>query len=548
MHVMPRMTFGRVLLGMFLMASLVAAGDERRIENQLAVHNALAVAQEHVKRGNFRDAVLLLEKQLPHIDGNRTYLLALRDAYAGHIGQLQQSGKLNEVRIYQDRLAILSPPERVPAKSPDKMPEKMPETMTETTTVKGVAADVSSQSIAPPPVEKPFAVPAQLVHEPKRLALGKTNLEERPTDPFDESNRATAEGLDDRVVQGDRAFAAREYAEAARLYEEAEEAKPGCTAAARERWAYCKLYRVARTIGGEGVPVGDELEREIDEAVRLCPAKMKAFAEQLREKMRESVAEVTIRHTPRQGQGWAMAETANFRVFHATTLERAEKACRMAEATRMAMARKWFGNVLTMWSPRCDIYLHPTIKGYSLAGGREGSPGHSSITLDPSGVTVRRIDLRMDDPNLFLSTLQHEATHVVLAGNFGKHHVPRWADEGMAVLSESRDRVQLHVRNLPAYRREGKLFSVETLLKLSDYPDASRVPPFYAQSVSLCDFLASRKSPQTFTAFLRDGLDKGYDVALKTHYGFESYAQLEEEWLQQAFSGTRTASNKRPTR
>ncbi|MFQ3649022.1 MAG: hypothetical protein SNJ75_01720 [Gemmataceae bacterium] len=526
---MPRIPFGRVALGLIWIASWVVAGEERRIENQLAVQTALDASLEHVRRGNFRDAVLTLEKHLAHIDGNRRYLLTLRDAYIGYIGQLQQAGKSSEARIYQDRLAILSPPKSAEQKTPQRPApgERRSETPT--------------SPIRPAATEKPAAVPAQLVHEPRRLALGKSNLDEPAGDPFSEANRAPPEGQNDLLVRADRAFAAKNYPEAARLYEEAEAAMPGCTNVAAERVAYCKLYRVARMISGEGIPIGDDLEHEIEEAVRLCPTKMKAFADQLREKMREAVADVSIRHTPRQGQGWALAETANFRIFHATTNEAAEKACRLAEATRAAMARKWLGSSLPTWTPRCDIYLHPTIKGYLVANGREGSPGHSSITLVEGRVTLRRIDLRMDDPNLFLSTLQHEATHVVLAGNVGNHHGPRWADEGIAVLSESRDRVQMHVRHLPQYRRDGKLFRVETLLKLPDYPDAARVPSFYAQSVSLCDFLARRKSPPTLTAFLRDGLQRGYEEALRTHYGIDSFAQLEEEWLKHAFGGNQAA-------
>jgi tetratricopeptide (TPR) repeat protein len=508
-----------LVLGLMLTGNQAFAAEDRRVEQQLAVQSALDTANEHLKRGNFRDAVQVLEKHLAYIDGNRRYLLTLRDAYMGYISQLQQAGKDAEVSRYRDRLSILAPVAASRASIP--------------------ASDTSA--LTPPVADKPVAVPAQRVNEPKMVALGKSNLDERgERDPFSISNRADASPSDELVAQADRAFAAKNYAEAWRLYEEAEEANPGCARNSSEQRAYCKLYRVACTISGEGIPIGDELEQEIEEAVRLCPTKMKTFADQLKMKMRECVAEVTIRHAPRQGQGWALAETANFRVFHATSVEVAEKACRLAEATRAAMARKWLSTTLPNWTPRCDIYLHPTIKGYKLAGGQDGAPGHSSVSLRDSQVTMRRVDLRMDDPNIFVSTLPHETTHIVLAGQFGKHHLPRWADEGIAVLSECRERVGLHVRNLPAFRREGKLFRVETLLKLEDYPDASRVPPFYAQSVSLCEFLASRKSPATLAAFVRDGLEQGYEAALKTHYGLESFAQLEEEWLQHAFGGSQT--------
>ncbi|MFO0843356.1 MAG: hypothetical protein U0797_13315 [Gemmataceae bacterium] len=148
---------------------------------------------------------------------------------------------------------------------------------------------------------------------------------------------------------------------------------------------------------------------------------------------------------------------------------------------------------------------------------------------------MRRVDIRGDDPNFLVGVLPHETTHVVLAGRFGQHHVPRWADEGMAVLSEPRDRVELHLRNLPTHRRDGTLFGVAELMKMADYPEPRRVGAFYAQSVSLVDFLTKKKDAATFSRFLREALDGRYDAALERHYGYRSFADLELEWHGHAF-------------
>jgi len=40
----------------------------------------------------------------------------------------------------------------------------------------------------------------------------------------------------------------------------------------------------------------------------------------------------------------------------------------------------------------------------------------------------------------------------------------------------------------------------------------------------------------TLTHFIRDGLEAGHEAALKKHYGFASFAELEEEWLRHAFA------------
>src|SRR5262249_40394581 len=138
--------------------------------------------------------------------------------------------------------------------------------------------------------------------------------------------------------------------------------------------------------------------------------------------------------------------------------------------------------------------------------------------------------------------LPHETTHVVLAGRFGVHHVPRWADEGMAVLSEPQERINLHLGNLPMHRREGDLFQVGQLMQMDKDPEARLIGPCYGEGVSLVDFLSRRKGPQVFTRFLREGLDHGYEAALQKYYDIPSTAELDRLWREYAFTPSSVAT------
>src|SRR5262249_5791649 len=152
------------------------------------------------------------------------------------------------------------------------------------------------------------------------------------------------------------------------------------------------------------------------------------------------------------------------------------------------MQRKWLGQSLPPWNPKCEIFLHASAQDYSRATGvPASSPGHSSFQLDAGRVLSRRIDLHCDDNNIFMAILPHEATHVVLAGSFGDKPVPRWADEGIAVLTEPRDKIERHLRTLPDHRQAHQLFPVRQLVNMSDYPDPHYVAAFYAESVSLVE-------------------------------------------------------------
>ena len=54
------------------------------------------------------------------------------------------------------------------------------------------------------------------------------------------------------------------------------------------------------------------------------------------------------------------------------------------------------------------------------------------------GSSPGRTNLRADHPQVLTAILPHEVTHVVLADLFTTQQIPRWADEGMAVLAEPR--------------------------------------------------------------------------------------------------------------
>ena len=155
------------------------------------------------------------------------------------------------------------------------------------------------------------------------------------------------------------------------------------------------------------------------------------------------------------------------------------------------MYRKWFDAEGVEWTPICELIVHPNAAAYTqMTGVPTNSPGHSRIESDPSGrVTARRLDLRMDIAGMMDAVLPHETTHVVLAGMFDSFHVPRWADEGIAVLSEPDTKIDQHRRNLLKNQKEGHLFGLKELMELKDYPHPRQIGAFYAQSVVLVEFL-----------------------------------------------------------
>jgi hypothetical protein len=512
---------------------------ENKVTTLLAVQRALREGREQLQRGNYQGAVFLLESQIARANASPEYLAALCDAYRGYLAELRKSGRLDEIPKYQERLEILDPAACLGRK------KEMPSVgaATRPTTPTGAARPVVTE--VHPAVASSPALPAP--------GTVRAKLQEEEDDPFSDAN--VARGTAAILGRAEEEFANRNYSAAARIYEQAShngEAFPdGC----REHWAYCKLVAIAEALRRPATTVPPaELEREVRQAMSLTP-KLDTFGKDLLRKIQDRQAvslvdtpavatsvTVEVRHTPAREGTWAVAETTNFRILHLQSREYAEQVARSAEATRAAMIRKWFGDDPGPWSPRCDIFLYATAQDYSQAtGAPANSPGHSTMRTEGEHVISRRIDLHCDDPNMSIGVLPHEATHVVLAGRFGDHTVPRWADEGMAVLSEPRERIDRHLRNLPQHLADRHLFGTGQLMKLDAYPDPRYIGPFYAQSVSLVEFLSNRGGPRVFAKFLRDGLAGGYETALQKYYGIQNFTELEQEWMQHTFGAATVA-------
>jgi hypothetical protein len=498
----------QVVLGLAVLSlvpTLCRAQDDPAVSAKLAVQTALQQGREQLLRGNYQTAVYTLEAQIARIDGSREYLSALRDAYRGYIKELRLANKNADADEYLKRLRILDP---------------------------GAVLDPALAHAAAGKDATPKAMPT---------ARGK--IDERAEDPFRAENHKplAAQSL---WKQADAEFDNKHYEAAARLFEQAYQIEPQATPGGMERWGYCKLYRVAQLLNQPAAqrPPPSDLEREVGVALAMAP-RLDAAGKDLLAKIRDrgeapAAPAVAVRHLGRQADGWSVSETANFRILHNQSRELVEKVAQVAEETRAAMYRKWVGEVAAEWQPRCDIVLHANGQDYNRATNKPADwPGHSTIRSDSGRIVGRQIDLRCDAQGLLNGPLPHETTHQVLADQFGGGTVPRWADEGMALLSESRDRIDQHLRLLPRYQQDMQLLTMRQLLQLNDYPERRYLNAFYAQSASVVEFLIKLKpenGPSTFLQFVLEAGRYGPETALKRVYNIQDFNQLEQSWQRYA--------------
>ncbi len=226
-----------------------------------------------------------------------------------------------------------------------------------------------------------------------------------------------------------------------------------------------------------------------------------------------------------------MHETPNFRIFHCDA-RLAQAAGAAAESARADQAKRWGSPALqSPWVPRCEIHLYPTGKAFAQATGQsENSPGFSTMFSNGNRVTARRASLRADHPQLLTAILPHEVTHVVLADLFTIQQIPRWADEGMAVLAEPNAEQNLRAADLQEPLETGRVLEINKLMAM-DYPDAKDWSLYYAQSVSLTRFLVEQGTPEQFIQFVRDVHRTGIEAAAASAYGIGGLNELQDRWL-----------------
>jgi len=236
--------------------------------------------------------------------------------------------------------------------------------------------------------------------------------------------------------------------------------------------------------------------------------------------------------------------TANFIVQSTSDTAAAHALGAQCETLLAELKGKWFAasdpqteprggeQADSTWTPKCVVVIHDTPASYlHWVPGGERTVGSSWIESSQGKIVARRIDIRGDKPNWFEGALPHELIHVLLADRFGAKPPGRWAEEGWAILVDPTEKQFRHDADLRRALARGEHFRLGEMLELTEYPGAERITAFYGQSASLVRFLAERRTPAEFSAFLKRAASHGYDAALREHYDIDGVADLERRWL-----------------
>lgn len=242
-----------------------------------------------------------------------------------------------------------------------------------------------------------------------------------------------------------------------------------------------------------------------------------------------------IRTTIRTNGPWTIVESANFRCYCQLTDTDARQLAECCEMWRSRLRKTWLTDAKDEpWSLKCDVHVHPHREAYNRALNRanDTSVGSTMMNFDQGRVVLRRIDVRTDASDWSNAALPHELTHVVLAERFGGQALPRWADEGIAMLSESAEKHRERLTNLQETLVRRPTFRMADLVRAERMPQPHLRDAFYGQSVALTSLLIRKSTPAQFADFIEESQRLGIDHALKEHYQLDGVADLQREWDQ----------------
>jgi hypothetical protein len=247
---------------------------------------------------------------------------------------------------------------------------------------------------------------------------------------------------------------------------------------------------------------------------------------------------------------WCVAETENFQACTTDSENTARQLAEAAEKLRAELREKWLGESPeasesdSHWTPKCQIVLHPSQQSYVAAVGRgsDHTVGSSLVKVDHGQIGSRRIDLVGGRADFLSAALPHELTHVVLKDRFVTSAIPRWADEGAAILADNEAKQGRHRNDLNNALQRHATFAAASLMTMEDYPGPDRMGAFYGQSVSLAEFLIDRRKPARFVEFVELAGTSGYDAALHQCYGIANVDELDHEWRAYIASGATAKS------
>jgi tetratricopeptide (TPR) repeat protein len=226
---------------------------------------------------------------------------------------------------------------------------------------------------------------------------------------------------------------------------------------------------------------------------------------------------------------WQKLESKRFVVYHHN-----EKMARLVLQSAEYYLDRLLGNMSlpasVLWEEKCPIYIFRDKKAYRANSGQaEWSGGVSSVTSRGGKLVSQKIRTYQTAPKLLNSVLPHELAHLVFMKSIS--YTRKWPlvlHEGVAVYNELAFRRSYYRRVINTHLGTETTVPLKEILAMKKYP--AKPDLFYAQGLSLIEYLMAARGKEAFRQFSLEVDRLGLAGALEKHYGFKSYEEMDRLW------------------
>ncbi len=176
-----------------------------------------------------------------------------------------------------------------------------------------------------------------------------------------------------------------------------------------------------------------------------------------------------------------------------------------------------------------DIYVAQTIDEFRSLGAPPGMRRVEGFAKSSEGRIVMKAPALMQPGASYPAVLRHELLHVLLARNTNPANLPRWLNEGIAMMVSGEFRWASAFRVANSYLR-GNVIDYNALEFAFAAPGSEEeFGDAYAQSLSMAKFLRDELGEESFWDLIDDLKQRPFDEALHGRLG-KTPGQFFDEW------------------
>ncbi|HOV76161.1 MAG TPA: hypothetical protein PK967_19575 [Candidatus Hydrogenedentes bacterium] len=163
------------------------------------------------------------------------------------------------------------------------------------------------------------------------------------------------------------------------------------------------------------------------------------------------------------------------------------------------------------------VYLCRTMQEFKSRAGAYGQARVGGVAKADKGVIIAKTPALLPPSAQFRGIIRHELIHVLLARNTEAAYVPRWFDEGVAMVLSKEMRWESSFEVARMYVQRRLIPYIELNFAFAPIGDESTFGGAYAQALSMTRWLKNRMGEDRFWQLVQSLRTMPFEDAIRVH-------------------------------